>query len=116
MNRQHRYAVRLEWTGDRGAGTASYGGYSRNHVLQAEGKPPIEGSSDPSFRGDPARWNPEELLLASLSACPCHQLFDLDVLDRAVMPALDSPADRGSNCPTSRRCSARSRPGTPSPA
>ena len=75
MNRQHRYGVRLEWTGDLGTGTASYGGYSRDHVMQAEGKPPIEGSSDPSFRGDPARWNPEELLLASLSAC--HQLWYL---------------------------------------
>ncbi len=30
------------------------------------------GSSDPSFRGDPSRWNPEELLVAALSTC--HQL------------------------------------------
>ncbi len=73
MNRQHRYGVLLEWTGNLGAGTISYGGYSRDHVLRAEGRPRIDGSSDPSFRGDPAR--PEELLLASLSAC--HQLWYL---------------------------------------
>ncbi len=30
-------------------------------------KPPIDGSADPAFRGDAARWNPDELLLASLS-------------------------------------------------
>ncbi|WP_242653222.1 OsmC family protein [Sphingomonas jatrophae] len=50
-------------------------GYSRAHLIEAAGKPPIAGSSDPSFRGDPARWNPEELLLASLSAC--HKLWYL---------------------------------------
>jgi organic hydroperoxide reductase OsmC/OhrA len=35
----------------------------------------LPGSSDPAFRGDPARWNPEELLVASLSAC--HMLWYL---------------------------------------
>ena len=34
MNRQHRYGVLLEWTGNLGAGTISYGGYSRDHVLR----------------------------------------------------------------------------------
>jgi organic hydroperoxide reductase OsmC/OhrA len=31
--------------------------------------PAIPGTSDPAFRGDPARWNPEQLLVASLSQC-----------------------------------------------
>ncbi len=35
-------------------------------------KPAIPGSSDPVFRGDRSRWNPEELLVAALSSC--HQL------------------------------------------
>ena len=39
------------------------------------GKSTIHGSSDPAFRGDAGRWNPEELLLASLSAC--HKLWYL---------------------------------------
>jgi len=38
-------------------------------------KPPIPGSSDPSFRGDKTRYNPEELLVASLSSC--HLLWYL---------------------------------------
>ncbi|MCQ4158850.1 OsmC family protein [Roseomonas sp. GC11] len=71
----HHYAVTVLWTGNEGAGTATYRGYRRAHRITAAGKPPIEGSSDPSFRGDPARWNPEELLLASLSAC--HKLWYL---------------------------------------
>ena len=35
----------------------------------------MPGSSDPAFRGDPARWNPEDMLVASLSAC--HKLWYL---------------------------------------
>jgi organic hydroperoxide reductase OsmC/OhrA len=34
-----------------------------------EGKPALEGSADPTFRGDPARHNPEDLLVAALAAC-----------------------------------------------
>lgn len=67
--------IRLRWTGDRGVGTASYTAYARDHVIEAEGKTTIEGSSDPRFRGDAARWNPEELLLGAISAC--HQLWYL---------------------------------------
>ena len=73
--RRHRYRVEVGWTGDRGEGTASYRGYDRDHEVVAPGKPPIPGSSDPGFRGDPARWNPEELLVASLSQC--HMLWYL---------------------------------------
>lgn len=71
----HRYGLRVVWTGDRGTGTSGYRDYERAHELLAEGKPPLLGSADSAFRGDPARWNPEELLLASLAAC--HQLWYL---------------------------------------
>jgi organic hydroperoxide reductase OsmC/OhrA len=75
--KEHRYTVAVEWTGNTGAGTAGYRAYERRHELSVPGapKPAIPGSSDPSFRGDPARWNPEELLVASLSAC--HKLWYL---------------------------------------
>ena len=72
---EHHYTVALAWTGDRGEGTSRYSAFGRDHLLSAPGKPDIPGSSDPNFRGDAARWNPEELLLASLSAC--HQLWFL---------------------------------------
>lgn len=75
MSRTHTYGVRLDWTGNQGRGTATPGSYSRAHTIRAPGKPPIAGSSDPAFRGDNTCWNPEELLLASLSAC--HQLWYL---------------------------------------
>jgi organic hydroperoxide reductase OsmC/OhrA len=75
MSRQHHYSVATEWTGNDGAGTQSYRGYRRDHVITAAGKPPIAGSSDPAFRGDRSRYNPEELLVASLSSC--HMLWYL---------------------------------------
>jgi organic hydroperoxide reductase OsmC/OhrA len=73
--KQHRYEVSLSWIGNLGEGTKHYKGYSRNHEVVSAGKPVLPGSSDPSFRGDPARYNPEELLVASLSTC--HMLWYL---------------------------------------
>ena len=75
MTREHRYRLEVAWTGNRGAGTSGYRSYGREHEIRAPGKPVLSGSSDPAFRGDPARWNPEELLVASLSAC--HMLWYL---------------------------------------
>ena len=67
--KQHRYEIRMTWTGNEGEGTRTYRGYRRVHVIEAAGKPQIAGSSDPAFRGDASRYNPEELLVASLSSC-----------------------------------------------
>jgi organic hydroperoxide reductase OsmC/OhrA len=74
-HRQHRYAVRLSWTGNLGTGTSAYKAYSRDHELSAGTKLAIPATSDPAFRGDPARWNPEEMLVGALSSC--HQLWYL---------------------------------------
>lgn len=73
--RTHTYGTTVRWTGNRGAGTASYGDYGRDHVIEADGRPPIPGSSDPQFRGDADRYSPEDLLVASLSGC--HMLWYL---------------------------------------
>lgn len=69
MSKEHIYNTDLVWTGNLGDGTKNYKGYSRAHEISIEGKPKIVGSSDPHFRGDASRYNPEELLVASLSAC-----------------------------------------------
>jgi organic hydroperoxide reductase OsmC/OhrA len=79
--RDHRYAVSVSWSGNLGSGTSGYRDYSRNHEIGADGKPVIYGSADPAFRGDPSRWNPEELLVASLSAC--HKLWYLHLAAEA---------------------------------
>lgn len=72
---KHEYRVTVTWAGNLGSGTSGYRAYGRDHVISAEGKPDISGSSDPAFRGDASRWNPEDMFLASLSAC--HKLWYL---------------------------------------
>jgi organic hydroperoxide reductase OsmC/OhrA len=71
----HAYSVDLTWTGARSVGTTSYTSYGRDHELTGEGKPPLLGTSDPAFRGDPTRWSPEDLLVGSLAQC--HMLWFL---------------------------------------
>jgi len=71
----HTYVCTTTWTGNTGKGTPSYTGYSRDHLYAFPGKPDLPGSSDPAFRGDARRYNPEELLVAALSSC--HMLWYL---------------------------------------
>ncbi len=83
----HHYKIDLDWTGNTGTGTKTYRGYERSHVISAPGKPVLQGSSDPSFRGDATRYNPEELLVAALSAC--HMLSYLHVCATAGIVVVD---------------------------
>lgn len=75
MAKIHRYEIATRWSGNQGQGTQGYTSYKRDYVATGVGKPPIFGSSDPTFRGDSSRYNPEDLLVASLSAC--HMLWYL---------------------------------------
>ncbi len=69
MERKHSYYVSSTWTGNNGNGTSDYRSYERSHIVFAENKSPIDCSSDPAFRGDISKYNPEELFLAALSGC-----------------------------------------------
>jgi organic hydroperoxide reductase OsmC/OhrA len=66
---EHHYRLHSAWTGDRGTGTSGYRDYDRSVTLSVDGKPDLLASADKPFRGDPSRWNPEDLLLAALSEC-----------------------------------------------
>lgn len=83
----HAYPVQIFWTGNTGQGTVGYRDYERSHEILVEGKPTILGSSDPNFRGDVARHSPEELLVASLSAC--HMLWYLHLCSEASIVVTD---------------------------
>jgi len=75
MARTHRYDAVITWTGNLGTGTSDYRAYGRDHEVTGEGREAIAGSADKAFRGDPDRWNPEQLLVCSLSQC--HMLWYL---------------------------------------
>ncbi|MPV49967.1 OsmC family peroxiredoxin [Pseudactinotalea sp. HY160] len=81
MSGVHSYTVNVLWTGAGTSGTESYTSYARDHEVVVAGKPAIEGSSDPAFRGDESRYAPEELFVASLSQC--HMLWALQMAARA---------------------------------
>lgn len=84
---EHHYRVSVQWTGNRGSGTSAYRAYGREHVIRAAGKPDIAGSSDAAFLGDASRWNPEDLLVASVSAC--HKLWYLHLCAEAGVVVVD---------------------------
>jgi organic hydroperoxide reductase OsmC/OhrA len=75
MPKTHHYELTVSWTGNTGTGTSSYQAFERSHDVSGAGKPTIPGSADPAFRGATDRWNPEEMLVASLAQC--HMLWYL---------------------------------------
>ena len=85
-DKKHRYEVRTFWSAGAGGAPKSLDGFSRNHSIEIAGKAVIEASSDPSFRGDPALHNPEDLLVASLSSC--HMLWYLVLCVARKIPIL----------------------------
>jgi organic hydroperoxide reductase OsmC/OhrA len=89
----HEYTATLRWTGNRGSGTSDYRAYSRDHEITAPSKAmALPGSSDRHFRGDPARYNPEELLLAALSACHLLSYLHLCADNSVVVTAYEDNA------------------------
>ena len=93
MTREHTYSATVTWTGNRGDGTAGYKTYTRDHDIACPGKPVIRGSADPAYRGDAARHNPEDMLVAALSAC--HMLWYLHLCSAAgvVVTAYEDAAE-----------------------
>lgn len=80
MDNKHEYEARLAWEGNLGTGTSSYPGYGRSYRIEIGDKPSLAGSADAAFRGDPDRYNPEDLLVSAITAC--HMLAYLALCAR----------------------------------
>lgn len=76
----HEYKSHLIWDGATPGVPFDYKTYGRKYRIQADGRPDLQGSADPLFRGDAERYNPEDLFLAALSSC--HLLTYLAVCAR----------------------------------
>ncbi len=81
MASTHTYRTVVTWTGDLGHGTSDYRAYSRDHAISVGDRPPIPGTAGVGARRDPDRYNPEELVVAALSAC--HMLWYLHLCAEA---------------------------------
>ncbi|WP_344068463.1 OsmC family protein [Microbacterium sediminicola] len=89
---EHAYAVTATWTGNRGTGTSGYRDYDRSVTLESNGKPAVLASADKPFRGDPTRWNPEDMLLAALSECHLLSYLHAAVQSGVVVTAYEDRA------------------------
>ncbi len=87
MSKQHHYKATIKWTGNNGTGTDNYRNYERSYQISVENKSAILGSSDPAFRGDKTKHNPEDLLVSSL--CACHMLWYLHLCSEAGVIVVD---------------------------
>lgn len=77
MSETSKHHARVVWDGDRHD--------LRAHTIKLAGQT-LAGSSMPGFGGDPERADPEELFVASLSAC--HMLWFLDFARRERLRVL----------------------------
>ncbi len=93
MAKQHTYAASVTWTGNQGQGTTTYKAYTRDYDIVCKGKPVIKGSADPNYFGDAVRHNPEDLLLASLSACHMLWYLHLCAVSKVVVTAYEDRAE-----------------------
>lgn len=83
--KKHDFQCKIDWCGNLGTGTSAYHEYSRDHLLNQDHKySSIQCSSDPIFRGDKTKYNPEEFFIASVASC--HMLWYLHLCaDRGVV-------------------------------
>ena len=92
-NGEHHYRAVLQWDGNRGEGTATYAGYGRDYRVLVDGKPVIDGSADPAFRGDPAKLNPEDLFVAAIASCHMLSYLALCAREHLVIVAYEDAAE-----------------------
>jgi organic hydroperoxide reductase OsmC/OhrA len=63
----NKFNVGLTWLSQNKNFT--YNEYSREYTIHAEGKPELIGTAAPEYKGSHEHYNPEDMLIASLSAC-----------------------------------------------
>lgn len=103
LSKKHIYRAELEWTGNKGTGTSAYRAYERTWNLASPGKPVVNCSNDPLLGGDTTKYNPEDLLLASLASC--HMLWYLHLCSDAgitVESYIDAPQAEGEMEPSGK--------------
>lgn len=93
----HHYTATLVWTGADDGPARDYESYNRASETRAGprggGKPAIETSADPAFKGDGARWNPEDMLVGALANCHMLWYLHLATVKGVVVTAYEDTAE-----------------------
>src|SRR3984885_2825693 len=83
------HKIRLTWSD--GGKPFTYESYPREHQIAfKDGQDIVTASASPAYRGDPAKGDPEDLLVAALSSC--HMLSFLAIAAKKKV-ILDSYQD-----------------------
>ena len=90
---RHTYTARVIWTGNKGQGTTAYDAYARDYDVACAGRPTLRGSADLRYLGDANRHNPEDLLVAALSACHMLWYLHLCAVGGVVVTAYEDDAE-----------------------
>jgi organic hydroperoxide reductase OsmC/OhrA len=85
----HKYKTLLHWSAEDGEGTKSYKSFARTHTITAKTK---RGEDKPAIVATSAfhsldHYNPDEMLLASLSSC--HMLWYLHLCSEHGVVVID---------------------------
>lgn len=83
------HKISLSWK--KGDGPFTYETYTRNHQITFKGREAYTFSAAPIYRGDAAKGDPEDLLVAALSSC--HMLSFLAVAARKKITVLSYEDD-----------------------
>lgn len=75
------YSVNIEWAGNTGCGTSAPDAFRPDHWIGSEMLAPVPGTADRGPSVSPYRYNPEQLLVASISSA--HMLAYLDAAAEA---------------------------------
>ncbi len=65
---KHLFKAKLNWESISNESIVSKR-YSKTHQIAIEGKPVLDVSAAKAFKGDPALYNPEDLLLSAVVSC-----------------------------------------------
>lgn len=69
MGFKHLFKAKLNWFSNDKVVDPIVKCYTRSHTITIEGKPILNVSAAKAFKGDPALYNPEDLLLSSIVSC-----------------------------------------------
>lgn len=83
---KHLFKVALNWIKKEPSTDRTIRFYNKTHHISIEGKQDLEVSAAKAFKGDPTIYNPEDLLLSSLTSCHmmsylyCCTQYKIDVI------------------------------------
>jgi organic hydroperoxide reductase OsmC/OhrA len=85
---EHR--ITLKWF--KGDVPFTYDAYPRNHTIVFKENPPLTFSAAAAYRGDPAKGDPEDMLVAALSSCHMLSFLAICAKKKITVEAYDDDA------------------------